>query len=189
MLTHKGTQTIKTQRLVLRRFTVQDAQAMYNNWAKDERVTKFLTWPVHKSPEATKELLEIWCADYKRDDWYQWAIEFEGEVIGSISVVRVSEENDSAEIGYCIGYDFWGKGIVTEAAKAVIDFLFSEVNANRVVICHAVKNPASGKVAQKCGLSFEGTHKEEFKSQWGEFLDMSYYGVVRKDYEKLNMGK
>ncbi len=186
MLTHKGTQTIKTERLELRRFTTEDANAMYENWAKDERVTKFLTWEPHKSPDATRMLLESWCTDYENKNYYQWAIVFEGKVVGSISVVRISEDNDCAEIGYCIGYDYWGKGIVTEAANAVIDFLFSEVNTNRVVICHAVKNPASGKVAQKCGLSFEGTHKEEFKAQWGEYLDISYYAIVRKEWEILN---
>ncbi|MBQ8001682.1 MAG: GNAT family N-acetyltransferase [Ruminococcus sp.] len=184
MLTHKGTQTIKTERLVLRQFTPEDAQAMYNNWAKDERVTKFLTWAPHENLETTQYVLGLWCADYKRDDWYQWAIEYKGEVIGSISVVRCFEANDSAEIGYCMGYDYWGKGIMTEAAKAVIDFLFSQINVNKVVICHAVKNPASGKVAQKCGLTFEGTHREEFKALWGEFLDISCYGIVRKDWEK-----
>lgn len=184
MLTHKGTQTIKTERLLLRKFTPDDAQAMFNNWAKDERVTKFLTWPPHENIETTQYVLGLWCADYQKDDWYQWAIEFNGEVVGSISVVRYSEGNDSAELGYCLGYDYWGKGIMTEAASAVIDFLFSQVNVNRIVICHAVRNPASGKVALKCGLTYEGTHREEFKSLWGEYLDICCYGVVRKDLKK-----
>lgn len=72
---------------------------------------------------------------------------------------------------------------MSEAVKAVIDFLFSEVGLNRITICHAVKNPASGKVAQKCGLSLEGINKEEFHSRFGEFLDMAHYGIVRKDYK------
>ncbi|GEM_PF-6663323 len=62
MITNKGTQTIQTERLKLRRFTVDDAQAMFDNWANDPRVTRYLTWSPHESPEATKQLLERWCA-------------------------------------------------------------------------------------------------------------------------------
>ena len=186
MLDHKGTQTIKTERLILRKFTRDDAQDMFHNWAKDERITKYLTWPPHESIETTEYVLSLWCADYEKNDFYQWAIEWEGKVIGSISVVRYSDENHSAELGYCMGFDYWGKGIMTEAAKAVIAFLFDEVKVNRIIIYHAVKNPASGKVAQKCGLSFEGIHREEFLTQWGEYLDIACYGIIRKDYEKIN---
>ena len=185
MLNHKGTQRLKTERLILRKFTPADAQDMYNNWAKDERVAKYLTWPAHENVETTEYVLSLWCADYEKNDYYQWAIEYEGKPIGSIAVVKCSDENHSAELGYCMGFDYWGKGIMTEAVRAVTAFLFEEVDVNRIVICHAVKNPASGKVAQKCGYIFEGTHKEEFKSLWGEYLDISCYGLVRKDYEKL----
>lgn len=186
MLTHKGTQTIKTERLTLRKFVFEDANAMYENWAKDERVTKYLTWPPHENLETTRYVLSLWCNDYKNDNFYQWAIIFEGKVVGSISVVRISDENELAELGYCIGHDYWGKGIMSECVKAVTDFLFSQVGVNRVCICHAVKNPASGMVAKKCNFSFEGTHKEEFKSQWGEYLDISYYAIVKKEWENLN---
>ncbi len=58
MITHKGTQIIHTARLTLRRFTIDDAEAMYSNWASDERVTRYLTWRPHESPAATRQLLE-----------------------------------------------------------------------------------------------------------------------------------
>ena len=135
--------------------------------------------------DTTAQLLNVWCKDYEKPDWYQWAIVFGKEVIGSIAVVKFSEDDNSAEISYCIGYDYWGKGIMTESAKAVIDFLFTETGVNRITICHALQNPASGRVAQKCGLTFEGIHKKEFKARWGEYLDMAHYGIVRKDYEKI----
>ena len=86
-------------------------------------------------------------------------MEYEGMPIGNISVVRLSEKSEYAELGYCMGYAYWNKGLMPEAAKAVIDFLFSEVGGNHVGISHAVKNPASGKVAQKCGLTFAGTKR------------------------------
>ena len=83
-----------------------------------------------------------------------------------------------------MGYAYWNQGIMPEAAKAVIDYLFSEIGVNRVGISHAVKNPASGRVAQKCGLTFEGTKREYFKTSSGEFLDISYYGIIRSEWEK-----
>ena len=185
MITNKGTQTIKTERLILRKFTVDDASAMFDNWASDERVTRYLTWRPHESPEATKQLLELWCASYENLNTYNWVMEYEGTPIGNISVVRLNENSEYVELGYCIGYDYWNKGFMTEAAKAVIDFLFSEIGVNRVGISHAVKNPASGKVAKKCGLTFEGTKREYFKTWTGEFLDISDYGILRSEWSKM----
>ncbi len=184
MITHKGTQTIYTQRLILRKFTADDAQAMFENWASDARVTRYLTWRPHESPEATKQLLELWCAAYENQNTYNWVMEYEGTPIGNISVVRLSEKSEHAELGYCMGYAYWNKGFMPEAAKAVIDYLFAEIGVNRVGISHAVKNPASGRVAQKCGLTFEGTKREYFKTFEGEFLDISDYGILRSEWEK-----
>ena len=75
---------------------------------------------------------------------------------------------------------------MSEAAKAVIDYLFAEIGVNRIGISHAVKNPASGRVAQKCGLTLEGTKREYFKNSNGEFLDISDYGIIRSEWEKQN---
>lgn len=186
MLTHKGTQTIQTERLTLRKFTPQDAQEMFGNWANDERVTRYLTWEPHQSPEETKQLLELWCAAYEKPNTYNWVMEYEGRAIGNISVVGMNERSEYAVLGYCMGCAYWNQGLMPEAAKAVIDFLFSEVGVNRVEITHAVQNPASGRVAQKCGLSYEGTRRECFKSAAGVFLDISIYGIIRSQWEKMN---
>ena len=185
MITHKGTQPIQTERLLLRRFTVDDAQAMFEHWANDERVTRYLTWIPHESPEATRQLLKLWCAAYDRPDTYNWVMEYEKTPIGNISVVHFHEKSEYAELGYCMGCAYWNKGLMTESAKAVIDYLFAEIGVNRVEISHAVKNPASGRVAQKCGLTFEGTKREFFKTPAGEFLDISFYGVVKSAWNKL----
>ncbi len=184
MITHKGTKTIYTPRLTLRKFTVNDFEEMFDNWANDERVTRYLTWDPHKSKEETKQLLDLWCAEYENPNRYNWALEYEGATIGNISVVRFNEKCESAELGYVMGYAYWNKGLMTEAVKAVIDYLFLEIGVHRVGICHAVKNPASGKVAQKCGLMFEGTKRESYKLSSGEFLDISDYGIVRNEWEK-----
>ena len=82
----------------------------------------------------------------------------------------LSEKCEYAELGYCIGYAFWN------------NYLFSQVGVNRIGISHAVKNPASGRVAQKCGLTYEGTKREYFKTRTGEFLDMAEYGILKREW-------
>ena len=110
---HKGTQTLYTSQLILRRFTSDDAQAMFDNWANDPRVTRFLTWPPHQSPAVTKDLLESWCALYEQKDFYLWAITLAGTPIGSISVVKNNPQSACVELGYCIGYLYWNKRLMT----------------------------------------------------------------------------
>lgn len=100
----------------------------------------------------------------------------------SINRTEIDSKHGNAYY-FIIEYDYWNKGIMTEAAKAVIDYLFAEVGVNRVGISHAVKNPASGKVAQKCGLTYEGTKREYYKTSNGEFLDISEYGILRREWK------
>ena len=184
MLTHQGTQPISTKRLLLRRYTVEDAEAMYQNWASDPTVTRFLTWEPHASLDVTRALLADWCAAYARPDNYNWVIELDGTPIGNISVVRHSDRDECAELGYCMGTAWWGKGLMTEAAGAVIDFLFSQAGFHRVSIRHAVENPGSGRVARKCGMRFEGISRESFRANDGAFLDIACYGLLRDEWER-----
>lgn len=69
MLTHKGTQAIETPRLILRRARMEDAQPMFDNWASDPEVTKFLTWPAHSNLDVTKTVLQRWLDAYEKDDY------------------------------------------------------------------------------------------------------------------------
>ena len=74
MLTHKGTQTIETPRLVLRQARQEDALPMFRNWANDPEVTKYLTWPTHGSVEVTKAVVASWVESYEKEDYYHWMI-------------------------------------------------------------------------------------------------------------------
>ena len=96
-----GTKTLETERLILRRFKIEDATEMYNNWAKDEKVTHYLTWPVHQSVQVTENILKMWISQYENLNYYQWAIELKGgEVIGSIGVTNEMDERlQCAHIG------------------------------------------------------------------------------------------
>lgn len=128
---HCGTQRIETDRLILRRFESKDSAAMYNNWASDEEVTKYLTWPAHSSQEVSQKIIEDWIGQYSNENYYHWAIVLKDnadEPIGDIAVVGMKENVSLAHIGYCIGRNWWHKGITSEALRAVMDFLFDEVD-------------------------------------------------------------
>ena len=180
---HQGTKVLETPRLILRRFQEGDGDYMYKNWASDSEVTKYLTWPTHPSVEVSRKINASWVENYEKPDYYQWAIVPKelGEPIGSISVVSIIQEAEAVEIGYCIGRNWWGKGIVTEALQEVIRFCFENVEALRVSARHDPNNPASGKVMQKCGLKYEGTLRQ---SDWNNqgICDAAHYSILRREY-------
>ena len=182
MLTHKGTVTLETPRLILRRAEPFDAQAMFRNWATDPEVTKYLTWPPHGNIAITRSLLERWSAEYEKDDYYLWMIipKELGEPIGSISVVEKRDDIGEAEIGYCIGKAWWHQGIMTEALTAVMEYLFDQVGMNRIEARHDVNNPHSGAVMKKCGMRYEGTHRAADRNNQG-ICDTAIYAMLRSE--------
>ena len=180
---HKGTQTLYTPRLVLRQFRLEDAHAVFNNWASDDAVTEYLSWPTHTHAGVTEMVLKDWVASYEKPDFYQWAIEMDGQPVGSISVVQYSDHVCKAELGYCIGKQWWHQGITSEALKAVIEFLFNEVGFNRLEALHDVRNPNSGKVMVKCGMVFEGILRRFGRNNQG-ICDCAIYGILASDSTK-----
>lgn len=179
---HLGTNRMETDRLILRPFVKEDAEAMYRNWASDPEVTKFLSWPYYRSVDTAHEILEIWTKQYEDKTFYQWAIELKAlmEPIGSISVVNHDDRLEMAEIGFCIGKSWWGRGIMTEAMRAVMDYLFDEVDVQRIEAGHDPRNPASGAVQRKCGLKYEGTFRRRIISNQGA-TDVCWYGILKED--------
>lgn len=183
MLKHKGTQKICTKRLALRPFRLDDAQSMYKNYASDARVTRFLSWQPYTDAEQVRQFLRSVIGSYDDNTQYHWAIEFEGEVIGSISTISIDEKNQSCELGYCLGYAWWNKGITGEVAQAVVRFLFEEVGMHRIMAKHDVENPASGKVMQKCGMTPEGMLRKHYRRHDGSYSDAQIYGILKEEFE------
>lgn len=179
---HLGTRELETARLGLRRFTLEDAQAMFDNWASDEEVTKYLTWSAHGSVEVSRSVLENWTAAYANEDHYQWAIVPKelGQPIGSIGVVSHDDRVEMVHIGYCIGRPWWHRGYMSEALKAVMDFLFDEVGVRRIESRHDPNNPNSGAVMRKCGMKYEGTLRQSDRNNQG-ICDASWYGLLREE--------
>lgn len=180
---NSGTQRIETDRLILRRYVIEDADAMYKNWASDSEVTKFLTWQPHSSVEVSRGIIENWLKEYSDEKYYQWAIVLKdngNEPIGDISVVHMKEDISMVHIGYCLGRAWWRRGIMSEALKAVMDFMLDTVEVNRVESRHDPMNPNSGKVMQKCGMKYEGTLRSADRNNQG-ICDACYYALLRSE--------
>lgn len=180
MINHKGTQHLTTSRLTLRPFALTDAPAMFANWASDPEVTKFLTWPTHTSVNISEAVLADWVPHYAKPDYYQWAIVYDDQPVGSIAVVDHDDRIGKAHIGYCIGRNWWHRGIVSEALKSVMDFLFDEVGYDRIEARHDPRNPHSGGVMKKCSMKYEGTQRQ---SDWNNqgVCDACWYALLKSE--------
>lgn len=184
MLTHVGTNTIETERLILRRFEFKDNESMRRNWISDEKIQSMYSEPVYSTAEEVKELLDKYIGSYERDDYYRWAIveKASGECIGQIAYFLVDSKNHFAEIEYCIGAAFQRRGYATEAAKAVIAYGFDRINLHKVQICTKTINKPSKRVIEKCGLTYECTLRDYFYMN-GEYVGRLYFSVLRDEYK------
>lgn len=186
-MNHQGTKQLITDRLILRRFVIEDADEMYRNWASEDEVTKYMVWPTHSSSEVTKDVLNNWINKYGNNDFYNWGIELKEthELIGNISVVSIKENTLEAVLGYCMGTKWWGKGIMPEVGRAVIRYLFEEVGCNRIAAAHAKNNPKSGRVMQKIGMTYEGTLRSAGYCNQG-VIDKVWYSILKEEYMQMN---
>ena len=183
-MNHLGTKIIETERLILRPFALEDAETMYRNWASDPEVTKYLTWPTHENIQVTQWVLNRWTGQYDKPDYYHWVLEWKeiGEPIGSLAAVKINDSTQQVEIGYCIGRNWWHRGITAEALGAVIRFFFREVGMNRIQALHDPRNPNSGAVMRKCGMRYEGTLRQAGRNNQG-ICDEAVYSILREEYD------
>ncbi len=148
---------LETERLVLRPLIVDDAEAVFE-WTSDPRVAKYMSYPRHTDICQTIEWLK---STYDEENEWNWAfiLKDENKIIGSIG--PNIEMKEYWGIGYNIHYDYWHKGYCTEAMKAIIDFAHNHLSVDKICSEHAVDNPRSGRVMEKCGLKFH--HNGECK--------------------------
>ena len=185
-----GTRDIETERLLLRRFRPEDAEDVFRNWASDPEVTRFLTWPTHPSADVSKYVINDWVSRYPDGGYFNWALEYKetGRVIGSIAVVALNESVEAADVGYCLSRAYWGRGLMPEALRAVMDYLFDAVGLNRVAACHDANNPKSGRVMEKAGMKREGVLRQAGRNNSG-ICDDVWYAAIKSDRVTPASGK
>ena len=174
---------LETSRLVLRPLKMRDAGDIFA-YASDPDVARYVLWEPHKTVADTRNYIRYIRALYHRGLPASWAVTLResGQVIGTIGFMWYSDANSAAEIGYSFSKAHWNMGYATEALRAVIDSVFRTLPVNRLEAQHDVRNPASGRVMEKCGMRKEGVLRQRIKNK-GEFVDVALWSFLRTDLE------
>jgi len=150
------TPRLETERLILRPLKIADAQAVYSNWATDPEVSKFMRWSAHKSIDETITWLTAIESLHDSEKTFEWGFELKetGGLIGSGGMYVRNDEN-IFELGYCVMQKYWGIGIATEAAEAMLKFAVNALDERKFFATHDKENLASGKVLEKLGFVYQ----------------------------------
>lgn len=180
---HMGTAQLETPRLILRRYRMEDAEAIFDSWASDPVAARFWSWQPHENIGVTRNMLKIWTDEYQKAAYYHWAIVYRENQrpIGYIYLDSVDDARESAAVHYLISRSYWNRGLMTEGCGRVLEFAFEGVGFARIYSRHHRDNPASGRVMEKCGM--RRTHAEYRKLEpdrlSGEYI---FYEILKKDY-------
>lgn len=175
--------SIQTQRLLLRPFQGSDAPDVRQ--LAGDRAIAATTLSIPYPYEAG--IAEAWIQTHAEQFAQRQAVHFavtliqQAQLIGAIGL-GVDQDNHWAELGYWIGKPYWGKGYCTEAALAVVQFGFEQWGLHRIQSTHFTKNPASGRVMQKIGMSYEGYRRQQI-FKWGCYEDIKLYGILKSDWQ------
>jgi len=177
----------ETSRLLLRPFTMNDADDVFD-YAKHPEVGPRCGWPPHENRDVSVQILtEHLIPDNGAQD-YAIVAKATGKVIGSIGVKTMTEPCldlplPYCEIGYALHADHWGKGLMPEAAQAIIDMIFSAEDVDDIYISHADFNLQSRRVIEKCG--FQKIAETERYMPAIDVRRMSwYYRLRRSDWQR-----
>ena len=156
---------LRTPRLVLRPWRQDDLEDFYS-YASVDGVGQMAGWKPHANREDSQAVLDRFVEGRKT-----FALEYGGKVIGSLGVEKYNEEQfpefrdkQCREIGYVLAKDYWGMGLMPEAVKEVIRYLFEEVRLDVILCAHFLSNRQSGRVQEKCGFRHYayGTFRTKF---------------------------
>ena len=185
---HHGTKEVETPRLLLRRFTEDDAYKMFENWAGDKEITEFLEWPPHADCSVTRSVVSTWVKKYGDPTFYQWVIEEKEskEPIGSISIIH--SDFDALELGFCLAKKSWGKGYATEAVRALLSYFFENVGVGKVWGKIDVVNTRASETMKRSGFAFEKNIPHGGFNQRG-ICDVDIYSMTKERYFEEIIGK
>ncbi|MFC4403859.1 GNAT family N-acetyltransferase [Gracilibacillus xinjiangensis] len=172
---------LETDRLILRKMTLEDAEDIYL-YGSDEEVSKYVTWNTHQSLSDTKGFVEFIINQYENSQIAPWGMEYKenGKFIGTIDFVSWEPQHKTAEIGYVLSKQYWGKGLTTEAAREIISFGFKEMDLVRIQAKCFVENTASQRVMEKAGMSFEGIIRKGMFLK-GKHRDLRMYSIIKEE--------
>lgn len=146
------THVIETERLILRPLSLDDAEAEFV-WLSDPLVNRYMQYSLYTDVADVVKWLDV--AMHCEDELHFGFVRKEDGLLIGAGSIRPVEEDGAWEFGYNLRRDAWNKGYATEATRAMIDLVRREYGARIIVASHAVANPASGRVMEKCGLTFD----------------------------------
>lgn len=150
----KVPEKIRSERLVLCRYKAEDARGIFDSYAQDPEVTRYLTWKPHKSIEETQDFVQKSIQEWIKGERFTWTVHnSKVQLIGSICL-RIN--GHKADFGYVIARNHWGKGYATEALTAVLQWTIQQTQIFRIWGVCDIENIASARVMEKCGLKHEG---------------------------------
>lgn len=173
--------TMETTRLVLRPFQESDLDDFYE-YAKNPNIGPKAGWPPHKNIEESRKILTMFIEG--NDDVWALVDKDCNKLIGSMGLHRDSlrSTEDVKMLGYVLSEDYWGRGLVAEAAKAVIAYVFDKLAVSLVTVHHYPFNQQSKSVIEKCGFTYEGTLRHATKLYDGSLLDLCCYSMTRDEW-------
>ena len=172
--------TLYTARLVLRPLAESDASDLVRLAGAREIAATTLRIPHPYSDADAVEFIAACSKNAGQGSAVVFAITLQtGELCGA-GGLEIDPIHRNAEIGYWIGVPYWGRGFATEAAAILLDFGFTHLNLHRIFAAHFVDNPASGRVLQKIGMTYEGRLRGHY-FKWGKFCDAEAYGILETD--------
>lgn len=169
----------ETENFRYRQIRPSDAEVLFH-YASDPEVSRYTTWDPHRDIDESREVISMFLNHFETGEGLEFVIEDKAtrQMLGLIGAVNMDTQNQSLEIGYWLGKEHWGKGIMTLALRDMIDFCFDRLKVVRIQACHFDENPASGRVMEKCGMRYEGLlHKAAFAK--GRFWDVRLYAIIR----------
>ncbi|MBD7944389.1 GNAT family N-acetyltransferase [Psychrobacillus sp. Sa2BUA9] len=177
---------LETERLILRKVTLEDIQDMYL-YGSDEEVSKYVTWNTLETISDTKGFVEFVLNKYENKQVSPWGIECKenGKFIATIDFVWWQPNNKTAEIGYVISKDYWRKGLTSEVAKEIIKFGFEKMDLVRIQARCDVENIGSARVMEKAGMSFEGIIRKGIFVK-GMHRDLKMYSILKEEFNYSN---
>jgi len=170
--------TLTTDRLVLRKITMEDAPELFF-MRTDDRVMKYIERPRPKDISDTHAFITLIDEREKENVLVTWGIALKGEtkLIGTVCFLNIDKDNHRSEIGYALHPDHWGKGVMNEVLEAVINYGFKEMKLHSICANINPENIASQKILEKNGFIREAYFKENFYWE-GTFRDSSMYGLL-----------
>ena len=168
----------ETEKLILRKATLEDTEDLFE-YGTDKRTLEHLIWEGHSHIEQVEAGIKMF---YINPGVFVVELKEEGKVIGAMDM-RPVWEHEKMNFGYGLISDYWGKGYMSEALKALVDFCFNELQMNRVECSHYVGNEGSGRVMEKCGMVKEGVCIQNSKVK-GRFVDEVFYAATKEQWEK-----